>query len=205
MPSVTNCKMMDGYPVSTQGADLQRTYEAVYNINTDDSDWRNVGAIGAVAQLAGSPDLLPRIGAIYQYGGETNPGSFCQHIRLQPDSVARKKWTATVRWKPLPPGTQPGDLDPSVNPINRPKREWIETVTETQQISEGWNQIALPVAGDDFGERAIGTKGPIVNAAGESYDEALYEDDTHCIYVQQKNVASPVDAYNAPTCNLGGH
>lgn len=195
MPTVTNCKVMDGYPVATQGSDLQLTYEAVYNINTDDSDWRNAGAIGAVAQLAGSPDRLPRIGQIYQYGGETNQGSFCQYIRLSPDPVARQKWAATVRWKPLAPGKQAGDLDPAISPINRPKREWLETVTETQQVSEGWNEIALPVAGEDFGERAIGTKGPIVNAAGESYDEALYADDTHCVYVQEKNVATPAEAY----------
>lgn len=196
MASIERCAMMDGFPVATQMQALKKEYDAMYVITTDDSDWRDINAIGQAAQLGGSPDRLPVMGTAFVHEGSIDIGSFVQRIRITPDKKARKRWVAEVQWRPLPNGKRPQDLDPNVHPVNRPKREWLESVTETAQIAKGWNQIELPQAGDGFNPRPADTEGPIVNAAGESYDEALYEDDHYSIYVQQKNVESPAEAYN---------
>lgn len=185
---MATCKLARGSRSATLSIPGQNTYQVEYLAEVDSIDW-GAKKVVETCQLLGPPNnALPLVHSTYDIDGDTaDQGAFCLSFSLTRRSASQTTWDIIANYGPLPPGRQVGDTN--VNPIVRPIKYWLEFETVTEQVSKAYNMTALP-------GRAVDTLGPVVNACGREFDEALFEDRSHAILVAQKNYATLEEIYN---------
>ncbi|MEM8864006.1 MAG: hypothetical protein AAGF31_00480 [Planctomycetota bacterium] len=170
--SVIRCELLDEGRTVTQDERGRYSYGAVYRITTDDKDDDAITAeIGA---YTAGPDPLPEHMSTYALGGSTDVSAFRQSLQgTQGNGAYRKHWDFAVGWMPLPPGKSPLETQTSFqSPLLRPERHWVEfqTITETIETDRDNN--------------------PIVNSAGQPFDESAVEDNEYEVLIWEKNFAT---------------
>lgn len=195
--AVVSCKLMtDGRDLEVN-EDLAFTYGLTYEVRTDNPN--DDARIVLDGYLTALPDPGPNWMAPYvRSTGVPDLNSFARNFNCkQPRSDTPTLWHVAVRFAPLPPGQDPtftlGSpmLPPAIisgpgphpwsppvlagtgfHPVREPAKYWIDQRTVTRIVEE-----------DRDGN-------PIVNSAGQPFDEAIEEERELEVYVFTFNVAS---------------
>jgi hypothetical protein len=148
------------------------------NDGTDGVKQILAGAQAIAAQGDNVP--VPAHGAPYQWPEESDGSIFLLEISVQRrHDASRILWTIEGKYSARDPGDPPGEENP--NPIERPVKYRLEHVTYSEVVDE-----------DRAGN-------PIVNAAGQEFDEPLEDEKARPVLVVEKNYAalSQIIALNA--------
>lgn len=177
---VVKCELQSsiGGGINPEG---EYNYRAVYHVTTNDQtdDWL---VVQNGAELAG-PDPLPSYMSMYALGGSADVSAFAQSINGQmidkvgfkdgSSQVTGAKWEVTVDWTPLRPGKLPTATQTAFqSPLLRPMEFWSDFQTITEIVETDWDG------------------NPIVNTAGQVFDEPLEEDDELEVFYFEKNYAT---------------
>lgn len=122
-------------------AQWQREYERAFTVETDDADDGPV-TVGAAIPV--------KIGDTYRSRNDSDPGSYCQSIRVSCDTEGGKFWTATAQYGPRDILSQE-PRDPTERPI---------------KVSWSFSRFERPVVLDQDGK-------PVLNSAGDPFDPPL--------------------------------
>ena len=93
-------------------------------------------------------------------------------------------WTIVGAYKTLEPGEN-NEEEKTQNPLLRPAKYWFEADIQTEPVEEAWLVTSIPNSG-----RKVDELGPIVNAAGVTFETPLMEDVQRTVIAIQKNYPS---------------
>lgn len=153
----------------TETADGQDSLTATYRVEYDSIPATAYSALARARAASGSP-VPPRR---HQYSSPTAwmyAQSFAMQTQRSDDSCKVIDWA--VSYGPAPAGETPETYLPE-NPLNRPPVYNVQYMDIEEVIDKAKNVGALPHGDGAGGNRADGTEGPIVNAAGKRPDEPL--------------------------------
>lgn len=206
--TVTSCKLVRGIAGASFGLKSDHQLRLQFLITTDDTIMLPYTVIAQASRGQGTisdgdNDMLPQRYDIYDYStdnllgnrnfgsGESNASIYATRIDLTQNTDKLTQWHATVTYGQLKgsdPKAQPEDVEP--DPVLRPEIYWFEYGTKTEEITQAYN--TQEITGN--ATRQKDTLGPIVNTAGQDYDEALYRDRKTCTLVIQKNYSTDLTA-----------
>lgn len=172
-----------------------RTYTEEYIVRTDDV----VDGPGVVLPLAQSvvrdatSAPVPALYATYtEYDGVTpvfsDSNCVCMNITSRQSTIPQK-WAITATYRQMEDGEEPED--DVTDPLLLPNKYWVEFSDAYVTIDEARNQEVIS-QGQTW-ERAVDTLGPIVDGAGQTFDEDLQDIKRRIFLVAQKPFATVDD------------
>lgn len=166
--SVIRCALAEEPPRLSEDKRFRSTIPVMWNVETDDPTDGPI-AVKAGAEVT-SPDPLPPLWTTYSYHGESDTSIFLKRREVQPRHGAqgRTMWRVIGHYEPLEPQEQPDDSNP--DPFLRPVKYRLEHVTYTEVVD---------VDKDDK---------PIVNSAGQEFDEPLEQEKSRMVLVADQIV-----------------
>ena len=204
--SVTGCELVRGIQGGSFGLMGDDNVSLKYKITTD-SDLMLPYSVKSQSTRGTSTlpgpgttnDLVPALYDQYNFAtgnafgnrsfgaSEKNLSIFATRIAVEQNKDKLKQWFAIATYSKLPAKSLP--TDSIADPLARPATYWFEFGTETEEITEAYNVDEI---GSETGlatpfYRAVNDFGPIVNAAGEDYDTAIYRDKKTVTVVVAKN------------------
>lgn len=181
--SVVECEITRNGVRIQESKRWAQTYSARYRIITDVP----LGpiAVQTASRIYGNTPV-PYKGDAYNVHGEIDPASFALDFSWELDPQNRNRWYCDVVWRPPDPReivanyTQP-------NPLQRTVIKWIDFEETTEVVQEAKNITNL---GHLNPPRPVGTLGPIVNTAGQLFDDFRERPDARPVLIIQRNYPS---------------
>lgn len=162
--AVTSCDITrDGISIE-ESKRYAQTYSARYQIETDSE----MGPIAVQSGArSGSPRPVPAKGDYFDVDSETDLSSFALDFRWSRDPQNKFRWFCDVTWRPLDPGRGETSISDVINtdPLAMEPVLWWEIEEYTKPIKEAKVITNLTHVG-----RAVGSTGPLINAAGDPFD-----------------------------------
>ncbi|MEN1680345.1 MAG: hypothetical protein AAGJ46_12195 [Planctomycetota bacterium] len=170
--AVTSCKIVRYLRGSMIAGNFR--YGIRYEVTTDDKEdpwpqvWLQAQAIGGAGN-----DPLPAYNTHYNVKGRIDLAAFARSFSGDQREQQRTIWDVDVFWENLPLGQLPEDTQtPFDNPLAAPAKNWIEFQTLSEIIEQDYQG------------------NPIVNSAGQPFDEPAEEDNEYEVLVFEKNFAT---------------
>lgn len=176
----------------TATGDFQDSVTETYLVKYDTVHTNFYSALSAAQSASGQP--VPT--RLSQYGGSILALLFLQNITGAP--VSKNKytlWQWQCTYTPPPQGQTPDSIQQD-NPLQRPPVYNIDYMDREYVVEEAKNVETLSHGDGKGGNRAAGTLGPIVNAAGKRPDEPIVETERLEVLVIRKNFATLAEIVN---------
>jgi hypothetical protein len=190
--------------IKASGGTLSRRYsdESVterFRVRLDTAS-RSLPTILNLARAA-NPTQFPLRGQAWP--AAATYGLYADNFQFTPVGDLQKDWHITVTYMPLKPGEP--DTEGDDNPLNWPATYSIEWAEREEAVVEARN-IATQGQSSPGGTRNANTLGPLVNSAGEEFEESVFRTVRRAVLSIHKNIASldqvlSVEANYADTTN----
>lgn len=170
MPQILSCKIMPVWEGEVSG-NSNKTFSVPYQIETDSEKFPLPHLIEQ--SVSASPNPVPKQYDFYEHYGVVDLSAYCLSVKYTQNRTNHKFWDVTVNYGQLGGSTPPRSPDQAVeNPLLRPVKYWLETITEV-----------VPVETDRFGK-------PLRNAAGQEFVDPITEERHIQVLAAQRNVAT---------------
>lgn len=132
------------------------------------------------------PDKVPHLRSAYSRPGVRDRLTVLKTLTYTRENPIESSniWTIIGSYKSLEPG-ESNEEEKIQNPLYRPAKYWFEADIQTEPVEEAWLVTSIPSSG-----RKVDELGPIVNAAGVTFETPLMEDVQRTVIAIQKNYPS---------------